>query len=763
MRIAQSGKGGAPLSEAYTVAKVAVASATYHIDKPYDYRIPEHLSGKLSPGQRVVVPFGRGNRRSEALILSLTADSDRPELKCVDSVLDDMPVLSSDLIKLALWMSDRFFCTVYDAVRAMLPAGMWFKEGGKRISDKTVTMAMLSIPAEEALVLAAQKRPRAPQQASILELLAQIGTVSVPEILYFTGASRTSIKRLSELDAITLAEQEVFRRPAISADPAAGPVVLTAEQQAAYDGIAALMGNGTAGAALLYGVTGSGKTAVYIKLIEKTLAAGKDSIVLVPEIALTPQLISTFAAYFGDTVAVLHSALGIGERYDEWKRIRIGAVRVVVGTRSAVFAPVKNLGLLIIDEEQEHTYKSENSPRYHARDVAKHRCVSTGALLLLGSATPSLESMYHACEGKYKLFRLEIRYNKRQLPDVVIADMKRELKNGNAGTISSVLLKELRDNISRGEQSILFLNRRGASTLIACGECGYTYTCPRCSVSATYHSVNRRLMCHYCGWSEPSRDDCPDCGGRLKYVGAGTQKVEDELEALLPGVGIIRMDTDTVSPAHTHEEHLRRFRERKVPILLGTQMVAKGLDFENVTLVGVLSADQMLYISDYRAHERTFSLITQVVGRSGRGQKPGRAVIQTFTPQSQIIRLAAEQDYDGFYNREIALRQLTESPPLYDLITLTVSGQDEALVLKGCVFIRNALRTYFEDLDSVKILGPAPAGVAKVNNRYRYRITLTCRSTRRVRDTVAHVIRLLLKDKQFRGLHAYADADPYEF
>jgi primosomal protein N' (replication factor Y) len=740
-----------------------VAAATYHIDKPYDYRIPEHLSGNLSPGQRVVVPFGRGNRRSEALILSLTKDSDRLELKCVDSVLDDTPVLSPDLIKLALWMSDRFFCTVYDAVRAMLPAGMWFKEGGKRISDKTVTMARLNIPAEEALVLAAQKRPRAPQQASILELLTQIDMASVPEILYFTGASRASIKRLSELGAVALEEQEVFRRPAITAGPEAGPVVLTEEQQAAYDGLMAMLEQGTAGAALLYGVTGSGKTAVYIRLIEKTLAAGKDAIVLVPEIALTPQLISTFAAYFGDTIAVLHSALGIGERYDEWKRIRTGAVRVVVGTRSAVFAPVKNLGLLIIDEEQEHTYKSENSPRYHARDVAKHRCVSAGALLLMGSATPSLESMYRACEGKYKLFRLENRYNRRQLPDVVIVDMKKELQNGNAGTISSVLLKELRDNIGRGEQSILFLNRRGANTLIACGECGYTYTCPRCSVSATYHSANRRLMCHYCGWSEPARDDCPDCGGRLKYVGAGTQKVEDELEALLPGVEIIRMDTDTVSPAHTHEEHLRRFREKKVPILLGTQMVAKGLDFENVTLVGVLSADQMLYISDYRAHERTFSLITQVVGRSGRGQKPGRAVIQTFTPQSQVIRLAAEQDYDGFYNREIALRRLTESPPLYDLITMTVSGQDEALVLKGCVFIRNALRSYFEDLESIKILGPAPAGVAKVNNRYRYRITLTCRLTRRVRDTVAHVVRLLMKDKQFRGLHAYADADPYEF
>jgi primosomal protein N' (replication factor Y) len=693
----------------------------------------------------------------------LSEDSDRPELKFVESILDDTPVLSSELIKLALWMSDRFFCTVYDAVKAMLPAGMWFKESGKRVSDKTVTMAILNIPAEEALILASQKRRKAPQQATVLELLTQIGMASVPEILYFTGASRASVKRLSETGAVIFEEQEVYRRPAFTSTPADSALVLNESQQAVFDGLSALACQEKADAALLYGITGSGKTAVYIRLIEETLKKGKDAIALVPEIALTPQLISIFSSYFGDSIAVLHSALGIGERYDEWKRIRAGEVRVVVGTRSAVFAPVRNLGLLIIDEEQEHTYKSENSPRYHARDVAKHRCVSAGALLLLGSATPSLESMFHAVEGKYKLFRLENRYNKRELPGVLIADMKKELKNGNAGTISTLLLRELRENIERGEQSILFLNRRGASTLIACGECGYTFTCPRCSVSETYHSVNHRLMCHYCGWSEPAQDACPECGGMLKYVGAGTQKVEEELGKLLPGVELIRMDTDTVSPVHTHEDYLKRFRQKKIPILLGTQMVAKGLDFENVTLVGVLSADQMLYISDFRAHERTFSLITQVVGRSGRGSKPGRAVIQTLTPQSEVIRLASLQDYDGFYEREIALRRLSESPPLCDLITLTVSGQEEAQVLKGCVFLRGALRAYLEDVENLKILGPAPAGIAKVNNRYRYRISVSCRSTKRVRDTIAHNIRLFLKDKQFRGLHVYADADPYEF
>lgn len=751
------------------MAKLAVAAATYHIDKPYDYRVPEALGGKISPGMRVSIPFGKGNRRSEGLVLSIYSDDQnihqagkQRELKYIESALDETPVLSNEQLKLALWMSERFFCTVYDAAKAMLPAGMWFKDGIRKLGDKTVTTAILNIPAEEAVILAGQKKHKAPQQGHILEILSLIGSASVKEICYFTGASRSSIKALCDQGVVILEETEVFRRPEIKAKAADGPIVLNEEQQTVFTSIEAHIDSNKADAALLYGVTGSGKTSVYIKLIEKALNIGKDAIVLVPEIALTPQLISTFASYFGDNIAVLHSALGIGERYDEWKRIRSGSVHVVVGTRSAVFAPVNNLGLMIIDEEQEHTYKSENSPRYHARDIAKFRCVSSGAFLLLGSATPSLESMYNASEGKYKLFRLDNRYNERELPPVIIADMKKEIKNGNGGTISSILLRELRYNIEQGEQSILFLNRRGASTLIACGECGYTFTCPRCSVSVTYHSANKRLMCHYCGYSELAHDDCPDCGGKLKFIGAGTQKVEEELRELLNGIDIIRMDTDTVSMAHSHEEHLTRFKEKKIPILLGTQMVAKGLDFENVTLVGVLSADQMLYLNDYRAHERTFSLITQVVGRSGRGQKQGRAVIQTFTPSNEVIRLAAKQDYDNFYIREIELRRLSGSPPVCDLITLTVSGLDETQVLQGCAKLRLALQGYFRDMTEIKILGPAPAAIAKISNRYRYRLSVSCHINRRVRDTIAHVVREAMKDKACKGLHVFADADPYE-
>jgi primosomal protein N' (replication factor Y) len=748
--------------EQLTVAKLAVAAATYPIDKPYDYRIPEALLNKVVPGVRVTVPFGRGNRKSEGLVLSLSRDSGLDHLKTIEAVLDEAPVLSPEQIRLALWMNDRFFCTVFDAARAMLPAGMWFKDGMRRTNDKTVTMASLDIPSEEALILAGQKQLRAPQQSAVLRFLAQAGVASVSEICYYTGASRTSVKALEKLQVVSLSEHEVFRRPEIKVSAREGPILLNKEQQTAFQGLLPLIDKHEADAALLYGVTGSGKTSVYIKLIEETLNRGKDAIVLVPEIALTPQLINTFASYFGDIVAVLHSALGIGERYDEWKRIRSGRVHVVVGTRSAIFAPVANLGLVILDEEQEHTYKSENNPRYHARDVAKFICVRSGALLLLGSATPSIESMHSALSGKYQLLRLENRYNQRALPPVIIADMKKELKQGYSGLIGSVLEKELRANIERGEQSILFLNRRGASTLIACGECGYTFTCPRCSVSVTYHSVNHRLMCHYCGHSEQSPESCPDCGGKLKYIGAGTQKAVSDLNDLFPGIEIIRMDTDTVSVSNSHEEHLARFRDEKIPILLGTQMVTKGLDFENVTLVGVLSADQMLYINDYRAHERTFSLITQVVGRSGRGEKAGRAVIQTYTPSNEVIQLAANQDYNGFYRREIELRRLLNCPPIADIITLTASGLDEAAVLRSCVILKSTLTGYFRDKENISILGPAPAQVAKVNNRYRYKVSLTCKNSRKVRDTVAHVIREFSKDKQCRGVSLFADADPLE-
>ena len=484
------------------VAKIAVSAATYWIDRPYDYLVPEALADRARPGMRVYVPFARGNRRSEGLILALSDHSEYEQLKPIELLLDEEPVLDEEQLRLALFMRERFFCTVYAAVKAILPAGLWFNdEGEQRVHDKTVEMARLTIAPEDALEIAAQKRLRSKPQANMLELLCSFPALSSRELMQHAGAKRQSLKALVSAELVELYQQEVYRRPEVFVGETEALPVLNAGQQSAFDGISALASSGKAGAALLFGVTGSGKTSVYIHLIAQTLSQGRSAILLVPEIALTPQMLHTFSSHFGNEVAVLHSSLSTGERYDEWKRVRAGKARLVIGTRSAVFAPCRNLGLIIIDEEQEETYKSENSPRYNARDIAKFRCARSGCLLLLGSATPDIVSRYAAETGRYAYFRLETRYNERELPAVSIVDMKRELRRGNGGSISKLLRDEIAQNIERGEQSILFINRRGAHKLVSCGDCGYTYRCPRCSVSLTYHSANKRLICHYCAYS----------------------------------------------------------------------------------------------------------------------------------------------------------------------------------------------------------------------------------------------------------------------
>jgi primosomal protein N' (replication factor Y) len=578
--------------------------------------------------------------------------------------------------------------------------------------------------------------------------------------MLFHGAKMSSIKALEKAGFLALERREIFRRPDIPDYGEPMLDVLNNAQKEAYEAIKELLSIGRAKAALLYGVTGSGKTAVYIKLIFDVLASGRKALVLVPEIALTPQMVSTFVRHFGSTVAVLHSSLSIGERYDEWRRISKGAVDVVVGTRSAVFAPIDRLGLLIIDEEQENTYKSENAPRYHARDIGKYLCVQSNALLLLGSATPAVESMYHARNGRYLLVRMDSRFNERKLPDVILADMKQELRAGNGSAVSSVLKEEIQKNLDAGQQSILFINRRGASSIIACPECGHLFSCPECSVNLTYHSANKRLMCHYCGYSVKIDSLCPQCGGLLKHIGFGTQKVEEEIAELFPGIGVLRMDTDTVTATHSHESILSEFAQKRIPILIGTQMVTKGLNFENVTLVGVISADQALYASDYRAQERTFSLITQVVGRSGRGSKAGRAVIQTFTPDNEVIKFAAAQNYDAFYEREIMIRELLRSPPVADLYCVNASGHDEQLVLLCCYEIKSALEAALRTQKDASILGPAPASVVKVKNRYRYRVLISCQPGPHIRALLAGAIKTFSADKRFRSLTIFGDHNP---
>jgi len=816
---------------------VALKAATYAIDKPYDYHIPHELAEQLRPGMRVLVPFGAGNRRTEGIVLALAGDCPPdPRRKSILALLDTEPVLDGEALRLALWMRERCFCTVYDAARAMLPAGLFFSlqdryvpaEGVDRerafeaagrsaharrivelvfaaggaevrqirevfgasdpnpalkqltdrgvlrletsvsrgVGDKTEQVAVLCIPPEEAMAQASARRRRAPLRYAVVELLCAVGSASVKELCYFTGASAATLRALAKSGVITLERREVYRQTVREPVESAPPPELNEEQQAAFQGLGALASSGGPAAALLYGVTGSGKTQIYIRLIHETLARGRTAMVLVPEISLTPQLLRLFTAQFGEEIAVLHSSLRAGERYDQWKRVRSGRARVVIGTRSAVFAPLRQLGLIVLDEEQEYTYKSENVPKYHARDVAKYRCAHSGALLLLGSATPSVESMYLAKTGVYHLFTLSRRYNEQALPEVTIADMKRELRGGNGTCLSAPLRQALEDNLIAGEQSILFLNRRGASRMVSCGECGQVPTCPRCSVHLTYHSANGRLMCHYCGHSEKLPSACPVCGGKLNFIGIGTQKVQEELEKAFPAVPVLRMDTDTVSAAQSHEKILSRFERDRVPILVGTQMVAKGLDFENVTLVGVVAADLSLYVDDYRAGERTFSLITQVVGRAGRGSKKGRALIQTYTPENDVILCAARQDYDSFYQQEIALRQVRGCPPFRDLFVLTASGLLERAVLAACMRLRRALEDWLRRPElqglEAQLLGPAPAGVAKINDRYRYRLTLACRNTKQVRAVVAHLLRCAQKDKENRGVSVFADVNPVD-
>ncbi len=813
------------------IAKIAVSRAIYAIDRPYDYRVPPELEDRLRPGMRVLVPFGSGNRGTDGMVLSLTREEDhKPGRKDIQALLDDTPVLSPLGIRLALWMRERYFCTVYDCVKAMLPAGLYFSLrdcvcvaegldretalnraeeipgggelmnlllhwGGKGdmeqlrlafgtrdvnvvlralkkqglvtvetstqrgIGDKTERLAVLAIPAEDAMAMVTPRRRSAPLRYAVTELLCTLGAASAKELCYYTGASSSTLRSLEKSGILTMEKQEVFRRPPMSqVEPAPEPQ-LNGEQQRAFEGLRALMESGQPQAALLYGVTGSGKTQVYIRLVAEALARGRTALILVPEIALTPQLLHIFASHFGAEVAVLHSSLRAGERYDEWKRARSGAARVVLGTRSAVFAPLEHLGLIVLDEEQEPSYKSENAPRYHARDIAKYRCVQHNALLVLGSATPSVETMYQADSGQIRLFSLKERYNRKALPEVTIVDMKEELRRGNDSSLSGPLRAALKENLDRGEQSILFLNRRGASRMVCCGECGAVPECPRCSVKLTYHSANRRLMCHHCGFSQPLPPACPACGGVLNFIGTGTQRVQEELQELFPWAEVLRMDTDTVSAAHSHEALLERFRKERVPILIGTQMVAKGLDFENVTLVGVVAPDAALYSDDFRAGERTFSLITQVVGRAGRGEKQGRAVIQTYTPQNEIICFAARQDYLSFYRQELPLRRLRGYPPFADVIVLTASGLDEGAVLRCCIRLRQALATAQAE---GQIFGPAPAAVAKINNRYRYRLTITGRCDKRLRELVAYLLRTAQQDKENRGVAVFADWNPYE-
>ncbi len=802
---------------------VAVENTTYFFDETYLYLLPDIFKDKAAPGSRVMVPFGRGNRLRQGIITGFESECGIKNIKSVSKLIDEKPLVNGEMMKLILWLKERTFCTVFEAYKAVLPAGVTnktvvtytsdpgadtsemtddekniydylmnssgYKEGRKllakfgfksdgdilsvmvkkgflvtnieavrKLGDKFIKNARIT---ESGLNAVDSDIKFTPKQKSVLKLLCDIGTASVKEICYFTGTTPVIINTLEKRGYVEFFDCEISRNPYENIKSPAAPenIVLTDEQENAYQSIMQLYNEGSGGVSLLYGVTGSGKTSVYLKLIDEVLKRGKNVIVMVPEIALTPQTLNLFHKRYGKKIAVCHSALSVGQRTDEWKRIKNGDANIVIGTRSAVFSPFENIGLIIIDEEQEHTYKSEQTPRYSAKDVARFRCAENKAVLVLASATPSVESFAAAKSGRYRLSTLTKRYSGAALPNVKVVDMLTDCEDEEK-SISKTLAEKLKENVLRKKQSIILMNRRGFNTYASCKSCGHVITCPSCSISMTYHSINNRLMCHYCGYSVPFTVKCPVCeSGDMRYSGTGTQRVEDELKNLLPDARILRMDADTTMARFSHEEKLNSFAEGEYDIMLGTQMVAKGLDFENVTLVGVISADSQLFSDDFRSQERTFDLITQVVGRSGRGKYEGTALIQTSNPENDVIRLAAKQDYDSFYEEEIAIRKMLIYPPFCDIFVIGFSGTEKNKV-------SSSANTFFEKAKprfkgkSVIVLGPMPARVSKVNNKYRYRIILKCKNNSDFRKIISDLLIDFGKNSRFSDVSIYVDVNP---
>lgn len=734
------------------IATVAVEKTFFNYDSDYDYYVPDTLKTDIKIGARVKVPFGRGNVLRNGIVVKLF-EAINSDLKEIVSVSSKTPVLSEEMVGLALWLKERCFCTTYECLKQMLPRGL------DKVGDKSKRMIRLSVEDENNL-------PKlTPKQKSVVNLLFDVGTASVNEVCEFCSVGEAVVKNLVKYGICEIYDKEVYRVPYhISDNGNMTQINLSVQQQNAYNTYADMMQNG-GGSGLLYGVTGSGKTQVYLKLIDKAVSLKKDVIVMVPEISLTPQMLSIFHKRYGKSVAVFHSALSLGERNDEYKRVDRGEAHIVVGTRSAVFAPLHNLGLIIMDEEQEHTYKSERTPRYHARQVAKYRCKYNKALFLMTSATPSVESYSAAISGKYKLCELTERYGDAKLPQVITVDMKQEAKD-NKSPISLTLQNLIQQNLDDKKQIILLINRRGFNTFIACNSCGHVITCPNCSISLTYHSNNNRLMCHYCGYSKPLDNTCPECGEKaVRYSGYGTQRIEDNLQFLFPTARILRMDADTTSGKFGHQKLFDAFSSGDYDILIGTQMVAKGLDFPNVTLVGVVNADNSLYDENYTAQEKSFDLITQVVGRSGRRDSSGKAVIQTVNPLNQIIEYAGRQDYKSFFETEIALRKALTYPPFCDIYSAFFIGENEntvAMCAKNFFDLLVELNSGEYKKEKLIVLGPSPAKISKISNNYRYRLAIKCNNSKSIRKMFNEILKRLSKIKEYKDISVSLDLNPYD-
>ena len=730
---------------------VVVSNATFHFDKLYTYAVMPDQQDTVRLGSMVLVPFGRGSRARMGVVLACDAEPESAKLKFLFDVAPASACLTPELLRLVHFLKERTFCTYYEAVKAVIPYGAQYKPTVAEDGVTPVLQKQLVRHTENAYKLVGtlppKPRPTAKQLAAVALLAGGERTLSALEE---KGISRSVLDNLCAKGVLECSKVNKSIDLYSSIPLKNEPILLTEEQQAAYDALLPGLEDAAPHSALLYGVTGSGKTLVFLKLIEHCLQMGRRALVLVPEISLTPQMILRLKSQFGKRVAVQHSALNHTERLLQWQMIQDGGADIVVGTRSAIFSPLENIGLVIIDEEQEHTYRSESAPRYSAHEVARQRAAENGALLLLASATPSTESYYAAQHGRTQLVRLTKRYGGNPLPKVQIVDMRAELASGNPREISLAMEDAIRHNLEAGKQTILLLNRRGYQTVAQCEDCREVLKCPKCSVPMVYHKSAHKLLCHYCGSQlDPPPARCPACGGKLQYRGFGTQKAEEELAKLFPEARILRMDQDTTAAKDAHEKLLAKFARHEYDIMVGTQMVAKGLDFEDVTLVGVLGIDSLLFAQGFRAYETVFSLVTQVVGRSGRAKDPGFAIIQTTDPDNPVLNLAAAQDYGAFFEQEIAYRKLGLYPPFCGLCVVGFAGPKEGEVARASARFAALLgRQAAKQPDlPLRVLGPTPGSIEKINDSYRYKLTVKCRNDHRFRDLIRETLTLYEQEK----------------
>ena len=738
------------------VAEIIINSIVKTLNRVFDYNIPEELADKIKIGSRVLVPFGNGKKLEDGFVINIKQSS---EYKIKNIVKFEEQAFSKENIELAKWMSNRYFCNISDFLKLMLPPGTATKELENRTKEKLINFVYLAKETDEIENAIENKIIKSEKQIRVLKFLEENEEATVSDIEMFTEASRAIVTTLEKNGFVEIVTKEVERNPFIHKNIQRDKKrKLTEEQQLAFNTINKSIIEHEFKEFLIYGVTGSGKTEVYMQLIENILKQEKTAIVLVPEISLTPQMVDRFIARFGEEIiAVLHSKLSVGERYDQWNKIKNGDAKIVIGARSAIFAPIKNLGIIIIDEEHDDSYKSEMNPRYNAKDISKIKAKQNNIPLVLGSATPSVDIYYKAKQKEITLIELTKRANNSNLPNVEIVDLRNELAEGNRSMLSRRLYYLIQENIKNKKQTILFLNRRGFSTFIMCRDCGYVAKCPNCNISLTYHRKENMLKCHYCGHTENIIKVCPECKSeKVRYFGTGTQKLEEQVKKYFPEATTIRMDVDTVTKKNSHELIINKFKEENIDILIGTQMVVKGHHFPKVTLVGVIAADSSLNIDNYKASESTFDLLVQVAGRAGREKLPGNVIIQTYNPDNFCVQYAQKQDYNLFYNAEIHLREMLKYPPFCDIIMFGINGNIYKEVVEVSKFLYENLKKY--NIEGI-LLKPMPAPIDKIKNRYRWRMILKTTVTEEI---ITNINELLNKyyAQNYKNTRVIVDINP---